>query len=535
MLLSIPESEDESEQTGIFQGEEFGEATFASVYDHETQWDESNERFESGLPLWARLSMVDARDRVSWYLQGSRPSMPAQALLPNIIEALTEAIKSPSPEVRVRGMRIAANWRIKELTEQIEKQLDADEYEVAVEAAWALAALASDKASEAAVQLLSRDLSADLKLHLAILLESLEHDAAKHILHEAEAVTLVRRLRARCVSIRDQKPQVGLAGFFGVGPVNQTEQIPIADAQLLHWNLRQLEELLDKRNSQAYNKRLETLNLGKSYFGYDEYYYDDHFVWNSTIVPKERRRFYLNSRGFIEFAGTVGQGLAGDFIIDSGGSLGSLPIRMVVLETNQETDFFVQFADQADSPRELMKLWQTWWTKNKDQSPNEWWRQAVGQATNELNDDRWWFRLRGAFRYERLTGRTLDLPAVLDREGWTELQLAVQKDNKANQDKLPAEIVLSSAKQTTGANIDSVSTENATNLEKLVELAGWHEGVIATAALRQLNHWPNKTELLQAALRWQHSPKPELRQWIQSQVVDHANHAKLFYSKQDIP
>ncbi len=229
-----------------------------------------------------------------------------------------------------------------------------------------------------------------------------------------------------------------------------------------------------------------------------------------------------------------------------------LPIRPLVMlggerqtfasqcETEQHLEpyLLVQFADRSGNFLAMDDQWQQWWEANGEKSRDQWWRQAVGQAAEELTHERWWHRCRALRRLERLTGRVVASPALFDMDGWRALQLQWNAWRQANEgDTQNACLIregMAAGLLSESALLELGSAEAVRG--HLVKLAGWGSGPLAEAALLRLETLDcSDDELLRSALVWQECPKLALAHWVRSQAAAVTGRQLLRYTADDLP
>ena len=205
-------------------------------------------------------------------------------------------------------------------------------------------------------------------------------------------------------------------------------------------------------------------------------------------------------------------------------------------EDDLEPHFHVQFAAQAKHLLHLHGLWAAWWRDNADRPREQWWRQAVRQAVDELTDGRWWIRMRAARRLTRLTGRNVIPPNPFALPAWKELQ----RDWTARIGQLdqwtPRACLLqqAAAEGALPKGIDPALAGPEEAVRALVDLAGFGPAPLAEAALVQLQTWNDPDRLTRASVTWMVSPRPSLVSWARQRLEDLTGRRRLFYTEADL-
>ena len=210
--------------------------------------------------------------------------------------------------------------------------------------------------------------------------------------------------------------------------------------------------------------------------------------------------------------------------------------RLSAAEGELETHFYVQFAGQSANLVDLRDRWRTWWRDNKDKSPDNWRRDALGQAVDELTSEKWWRRMLSARRLMRLTGRAVIPPDVFDLPGWKRLQDQWRRWSELNGDGPPLAWLLAAGVE---AGLLPRGTSNDANdadahLDDLVKLAGFAPQPLGDAALLRLQTWPDRQALLASALLWQRSPRRRLANWVRWRASAIASRRRLIYTAEDL-
>jgi len=225
-------------------------------------------------------------------------------------------------------------------------------------------------------------------------------------------------------------------------------------------------------------------------------------------------------------------------LVGQGGERGdsSLFASLCATEQDLEPFFHVQFADQSANLADLHRRWLAWWAANKDKSRQDWWRQALGQAVEELTHKRWWHRMRAVRRLARLTGRSVKPVGVFDTKAWAALQktwrteLAQRADVTSRQWLLTAAVAAGALKPGAAAT----AGDDAAYLDALVRITGWAPGPLAEAACLRLETWPDEKQLVRHALAWQACPRSSLRSWVKERARTLTGKHRMLYTAGDL-
>ena len=444
--------------------------------------------------------------------------VPTSASADEAIEQLAPFLQHEDPLIAARAARVAAVWRGTALKDQLLEAVARPD-SAGVEAAWASARLLGPDALDAVLERAKASNDFDERIELACLLTLLgEADWAPPVLTQANRLLAVQQLRGRAL----QPVQL----------LSTADESPWADEFHDHWrherqSFTTYETIIDGR-IQGSNTRWEALL---------------HIVTSAPAENTLSRRLELtplptDRRGFrtqqAELAGTL-QPLA--LRVDPGkglsfgpGVTNNLPIPDLV-GTNapfvmhlekQESSLFnatlTQLAGEGLNGRGLESAWRDWLEKHATSDPDALWRLGVTSATQSLTDPRWWRRALARERLQRLTGQSIEQPALFDNEQWASLQQQWESwgasDNGAS-----ARAAISAAALEAGL-IDEAPSDDAAELNMLIRMAGWGDKVQSNAALHRLNLWPDQAALIKAAEAWQNAPRTELRAWFLQQVTD---------------
>jgi len=210
--------------------------------------------------------------------------------------------------------------------------------------------------------------------------------------------------------------------------------------------------------------------------------------------------------------------------------------RLCVAEQQLEPLLLVQFADQAANLIDLRDKWAAWWLANKDKGRDQWWRQALAQAVEELGHANWWHRARAVRRLARLTGQAVTPPNVFDLPQWDKLRTQwrqrLQRDPSASPRAWLLKAGAEAAVLPPGA--EKQAGDDAACLAALVKLAGVAQQPLAEAALLQLQTWPDPDGLVRLSITWQHSPRRDLAAWARTHLATLTGKARFAYVPEDL-
>lgn len=472
--------------------------------------------------------------------------------LGRLADALRTLLRAEDPTVAGRALRIVQVGRMRWLADAVKPLLDR-EPALAYQAAEVLAMLRGPAAAPA---LRSRLEAADHFEPRAVYggLLALIGEPEPGLRREIEARWLSRRLRARLLTLTPPRRAAGggLLGVFFGGSRNREPETPHRDAwrgdgQLSHppaWA-----SLLARFPRPEAGRRMALYPMS-------------HLADPTHPVPLAAARAMPNeARAEAEASSDAasppiswGVSTHGVFVVpamDAGlvpteadrFEMASQPLllRLHAFERWLEPWFFVQFAAEAQSPAELRDRWREWWRANAASSPDAWWRQALRQAVGELEDSRWWVRLQALGRLERLTGRTSDLASPWDEPAWRANVVNPWKTwLRSDAAERPLAALRASVKASPlprGFELHAAAADESTaaaDLADLVTLAGWGDARQHAAAMAQLARWPDREALHKQALRWQHSPRTDLQQWIASRAQVRAAEPRLVYHASDL-
>ncbi|HDZ22047.1 hypothetical protein LCGC14_0016460 [marine sediment metagenome] len=417
---------------------------------------------------------------------------------------------------RIRGLRRAADLQANVVADDVAGMLD--DPKLAVEAAWSLAMLRGPEAVDPIAGAYRSHTDFDLRVRLACLLRLLGSDVGEATVHRAVELWVTRRFRLIFAEYALSGAGYRRQHRTGIGSNPLTTRLMPWRAALLH----AASDLIDQAEARYILPEQGPV---------------------STLSPAD---LHQRPQGRVEPLTLVGSELTAGDLRTHG-----LPLAPLVLMEGDETPAFarrceseqdlepvfaVQFADRASTAVDLQNRWRQWWRANGDKSRDHWWRQAVGQAVEELTHKRWWHRCRAARRLERLTGRAVAGPALFDTDGWRALQKqwnAWRQDHADDtrdacliRQGIEAEVLPAAA----AGKIDEAAT-----LRHLIRLAGWGDERLAEAALLRLETFECTTfELLLAALPWQQCPRPSLAHWVRSRAGVVVARKRLTYTADDL-
>ena len=207
--------------------------------------------------------------------------------------------------------------------------------------------------------------------------------------------------------------------------------------------------------------------------------------------------------------------------------------KLCAAEQGLDSFFHVQFADKASNLVELHAQWTAWWSANKNKPRDDWWRQGLTQAVEELTHKKWWHRMRAARRLMRLTGQRIAPPMVFDAKGWGELQKTWRAKLTSGASETPRQWLLAAAVEAGALKGSADIKDDAAYLDALVQLAGFADGRLAEAACLRLETWPDRDQLARHCLPWQKSPRERLRNWVKWELRGRTGKQRLMYTSAD--
>ena len=470
------------------------------------------------------------------FLQGAL----ANGNLDGLVSTLRPLLRADDPAVAARALRLVEAGRLRSLADAVESLLDR-EAELSLLAAETLAILRGRAAAPVLREKREAATSFAQRASYSALLQLLG-EADTQATREIEAAWIARRLRTRLLTLTPEYRPTGgglLGALFG-GNRSREPETPKRDEwrsdgeplHVPHWA-----SLVTRFERAEGERRLALAPMSMSEPA-DELQLPDNVasdraeqsaagpVAGASLSPVA---WLVTPHGLhVSPAMEVAMDAAMEAALVASEPDGMrvqsqpLPLRLHAYERWLEPWFFVQFAAEAKSPAGLRDRWQAWWKANAEASPDDWWKRALEQAVAELSDERWWVRTQALGRLERLTGRTTESASPWDREAW-QARVVEPWDawlqSKAAADPLAA--LRASVEQSplpVGHTLRNAGEASATaaELTDLITLAGWGSDRQHAAALAQLARWPDRKALLKEALRWQHSPRPELQAWIAS-------------------
>lgn len=476
-----------------------------------------------------------------------------------IAKSVRPLLDDSSASVRIAGMRLAAYWQVDSLYDRIAKLLSAPGPEC-FEAAWALAALRDSQAADTLAAAWKEQKDFDLRVRLACVLRTIGSDAGLADIERAISLRTIRQLRLRFIETdAGQRAE----GYRGSGPWSpDSGQNASVRAALVPWesalNLA-APDLLAKDARRFPVGRLTAAPANLKTSGGEPHDADQQAGVNvglpvgaversttrdsdsPTSVDKANTTWNKGTSQPTTTAASPALDLSGLYITDDGRLAAILPAgnglpiqplattslvvlgaahadlfsRLCEAEQGLEPYFFVQFADQSKDLQDLKAKWSAWWLANKGKGPEQWWRQAAGQAVEELTHADWWHRMRAARRLTRLTGQAVIPPKVFDRSGWKALQAAWRQ--KLSGDSSSPRLWLLAAGVRAGvlpAGAEAHATDDAAYLADLVKLAGFAPDALAEAAMLQMQQHAPREAVLKSANSWKHSPRRALAYWI---------------------
>ena len=426
-----------------------------------------------------------------------------------------------SAPVRIAGMRLAACWQVSSLYDRITKSLTAPGPEC-IEAAWALVALRDSQAADTLVAAWKDQKDFDLRVRLACLLRTIGSDAGLADIERAISLRTIRQLRLRFMEADARPRGEGWSPYEGSPMVSNASM----RAVLLPW-----EASLNLAAPDLLAKDARRFPVGRVTVappaaasrpvgqGTSQPTTATTLPVRPAPKPLDLLDLYIADGGYLATTWPKGNGVPFQPLA-SGYSVThqNLFSRLCWAEQGLELYFFVQFADQSKDFQDLKGKWSAWWLANKDKAPEQWWRQAAGQAVEELTHADWWHRMRAARRLTRLMGQAVVPPKVFDMSGWKALQATWRQ--KLEGDSSSPRLWLLGEGVRVGvlpAGAEAHATDDSAYLADLVKLAGFGPDPLAEAALVQMYYHAPREALLKLADSWKHSPRRGLAFWIWSQ------------------
>lgn len=476
-------------------------------------------KFHAGIPRQMEVHRPATRDMLRMRSMAAMPperfygeipqdSLSAAAVylepgeIAEMLQALTE---SDSPLAHRQAYRYAAAMRVTPLAERL-RALIAGGDEDSVEIAWALASLEDEAAADEIYRLYSETTDPTDRIRLACLLHMLGRDDASETIEKAVALRAVRKFR-----------------------------MVFVDMVAEHWGAR-----MDSRRILPFEEALQLAVpelCERSDARFD--------VWRADTWPgsaKLRAASSDLSDLRISSAGLEASGVTGN-VLPLEPLIGHFPgepppfAMLCALEQDLEPHFFVQFADVAENPVDLLRHWNRWWQDNKHKPADDWYRQGLEQAIGELTHAKWWHRCRAGRRLMRLTGRDVDLPDAFDTSGWQELQRQWQQwaRDHGSDGRFAALFDRAVEQGVLEPDAKPEPSDPDASLAALVHIAGRAPQPLAEAALLQLEAFgADPLDMTRAALDWQSCPRPSLASWARRRAEMFTDRRRLLYRSEHI-